>query len=63
MNNIRDTPWYRNNNNIVETLINEIMYNVKEISIPNSFGYEFYISEDNLRDALLLHIYNYSHIM
>jgi hypothetical protein len=62
MSNIKYTIWYNNNKNTVDELVNEILNNVKEVSIPKSFGYEFYVSEDNLRDALLLHIFNYSHI-
>ena len=61
MNNIKDTCWYRKNKDDIESLINDIMKNVDEISIPKSFGYEFYVFEENLREALLTHVYDSSY--
>jgi|MDSX01.1.fsa_nt_gb hypothetical protein len=63
MYSLKETNWYQTHKNDIECLINDIMMNVEMINIPKSFGYEFYISEENLRDALLLHVYNYSNLM
>lgn len=62
MKGITDTSWYYYNKTSIDTLIDDIIRNIGGVNLPNSIGYNFFISEQNLRDALLVHVYNSSYI-
>lgn len=62
MKDITDTSWYYYNKTSIDTLIDDIIRNIGGVNLPNSIGYNFFISEQNLRDALLVHVYNSSYI-
>jgi hypothetical protein len=62
MKDITDTSWYYYNKTSIDTLIDDIIRNIGGVNLPNSIGYNFFISEQNLRNALLVHVYNSSYI-